>query len=74
MTERQLLLGLMFLGGSLAFARPAEAQRSGFIIGGGFGLGQVTYSSVPDRESKVGVAANFHIGGVIEDSFELYVL
>ncbi len=72
MTQRQLLLGLMFLGGSVAFAGPAEAQRSGFIIGGGLGLGQVTYSSVPDRESKVGVAADFHIGAVIGDSFELY--
>ena len=72
MTQRQLLLGLMFLGGSLAFARPAEAQRSGFIIGGGIGLGQVSYSSVPDRESKVGLAMHFHIGGVVGDSFELY--
>ena len=72
MTQRQLLLGLMFLGGSLAFARPAEAQRSGFIIGFGLGPGLTSFSSVPDRESKIGVAFDFHIGGVIGDSFELY--
>ena len=71
MTQRPLLLALMFLGGSIAFARPAQAQRSGFIIGGGLGPGLVSYSSDPDRESEIGVAFDFHIGGVI-DSVELY--
>ncbi len=74
MTQRPLLLGLMVLGGSLAFARPAEAQRSGFIIGFGLGPGLASYSSVPGRESKTGMAIDFHIGGVIEDSFELYYM
>ncbi len=80
MTQRPLLLALMFLGGSIAFARPAEAQRSGFIIGFGLGPGTgfglepdlASYPWVPDRESKIGVAIDFHIGGVIGDSFELY--
>jgi hypothetical protein len=72
MTQRQWLLGLMFLGVSLAFARPAEAQRSGFIIGFGIGPGWSSYTSTPDRESRIGVAFDFHIGGVIGDSFELY--
>jgi len=72
MTQRQLLLGLMFLGGSLAFAPPAEAQRSGFIIGFGLGPGLTSFSSAPDRESRIGWAMDFHIGGVIGDSFELY--
>ena len=72
MAQRQLLLGLIFLGGSLAYAPPAEAQRSGFIIGFGLGPGLTSFSSVPDRESKIGVAFDFHIGGVIGDSFELY--
>ncbi len=72
MTQRQSLLGLMFLGVSLAFAPPAEAQRSGFIIGFGLGPGWSSYTSTPDRESNVGVAFDFHIGGVIGDSFELY--
>ncbi len=72
MTRQELRLALMFLGASLAFAPPAEAQRSGFIIGFGLGPGLASYSSVPDRESKIGVAFDFHIGGVIGDSFELY--
>jgi hypothetical protein len=62
----------MFLGGSLAFAPPAQAQRSGFIIGVGLGPGLVSHTSVPDRESKYGLAIDFHMGGVIGDSFELY--
>jgi hypothetical protein len=72
MTQRQWRFALMFLGVSLAYAAPAQAQRSGFIIGFGLGPGLASYSSVPDRESKIGVAFDFHIGGVIGDSFELY--
>jgi hypothetical protein len=72
MTKRPWLLALMFLGGSLFFAPPVEAQRSGFIIGVGFGPGLVSYTSDPDRESKLGIAFDFHIGGVIGDSFELF--
>ena len=72
MTQRQCRFALMFLGVSLAYAPPAQAQRSGFIIGFGLGPGLVSYSSLPDRESKIGMALDFHIGGVIGDSFELY--
>ncbi len=72
MTKRPWLLALMFLGGSLFFAPPAEAQRSGFIIGVGLGPGLTSFSSAPNRESRIGWAIDFHIGGVIGDSFELY--
>ena len=78
MTKRPWLLALMFLGGSLFFAPPAEAQRSGFIIGLGPGLASYTGSSPEpfssDRENHWGVATDFHIGGVIGDSFELYFM
>ena len=72
MTQRQLLLGLLVLGGSIVFARPAEAQRSGFIIGVGLGPGLASFSSVPEREYRTGLAFDFHIGGVIGDGFELF--
>ena len=72
MTHRPLLLALMLLSGSIAFAGPIEAQRSGFIIGFGLGPGQVSYPSIPEREPQGGLALDFHIGGVIGDSFELY--
>ncbi len=62
----------MFFAVSLASARAAEAQRSGFIIGFGLGPGQVSFSSAPDSEPQSGLAMDFHIGGVIGDSFELY--
>ena len=63
----------MFLGLCFAFASPAQAQgRSGFIIGFGLGPGRASFTSAPDRESKIGVAFDFHIGGVIGDSYELY--
>ncbi len=72
MTQRQLLLGLIFLGGAVAFAAPAEAQRSGFIVGFGLGPGWASYGTIQDREPISGIAFDFHIGGVIGDSFELY--
>ena len=77
MTRQPLRLALMFLGVPLAFAPPAEAQRSGFIIGLGLGPGLASYTASSgsvslDRENKLGVATDFHIGGVIGDSFELY--
>lgn len=72
MDQRQWRLGLMLLGLCLVSAPPVEAQRSGFIIGLGLGPGAVSYSSVSDRESQFGLAIDFHIGGVIGDSFELY--
>ena len=59
----------MFLGLCFAFASPAQAQaqRSGFIIGFGLGLGVVG----GDLDTKLGVGSDFHIGGVI-DSVELF--
>ena len=59
-----MLLGLCF-----AFASPAQAQaqRSGFIIGFGLGLGVVG----GDLDTKFGGASDFHIGGVI-GSVELF--
>ena len=72
MTKRQSRLILVSLGVCFAFAPPAQAQRSGFIIGVGLGPGFTSYSAFPDRQSKAGLAIDFHIGGVIGDSFELF--
>ena len=74
MTQRQLQLVLIFFGVCLAFAPPAQAQRSGFLIGFGLGPGFTSYSAPAalDRVSKAGVAFDFHIGGVVGDSFELF--
>ena len=58
----------MLVGGLLLFASPAEAQRSGFIIG--IGIGPGVAQTTPG--SKVGAALDFHIGGVIGD-VELYL-
>ena len=72
MAQRQWRLVLIFLGVCVVFAPPVEAQRSGFIIGLGLGYGVASYPSAQDRESLPGLALDFHIGGVIGDSFELY--
>ena len=66
-TQRQLPLVLMVLGLCFAFVSPAQAQRSGFIIGGGLGLSV----SGGDLETKLGVASDLHIGGVV-GSVELF--
>jgi len=58
-------------------ATPAAAQRSGFIIGFGLGPGwmrsgfSVPQLAISDSESSVGVATDFHIGGVLGE-VELY--
>jgi len=59
----------MFLGLCFAFASPgqAQAQRSGFIIGFGLGPGMIA----GDAPTKLGLATDFHIGGVI-NSLELF--
>ena len=54
MTQRQWRFALMFLGVSLAYAPPAQAQRSGFIMGFGLGPGWSSYTSTPDRDNKFG--------------------
>ena len=80
MPKRPWLLGLMFLGVSHAFAQPAEAQRSGFIIGFGLGPGLASYTRTltgqpsSDRATEFGLGTDFHIGGVLGDSFELYFM
>ncbi len=79
MTQRRWRLMLMVLGASLAFAAPAEAQRSGFIIGFGLGPGEAFYEEstefrTSDGQSRTGVATDFHIGGVVGDSFQLYYM
>ena len=68
----QRLFVLMFLGISLTFAPPAQAQRSGFIISFGVGPGLASYSD--GRPTKGGVATDLQIGGVIGDGLELYYL
>jgi hypothetical protein len=59
----------MFLGVCVVFAQPAQAQRSGFIIGFGLGPGLVG----GDIDAKFGLAYDFHIGGVIGDVELAYV-
>jgi hypothetical protein len=62
------------------FASPVHAQRSGFIIGFGLGPGAYTETrnvaqyGIEDRVSKIGVAMDFHIGGVVGRSVELYLM
>ncbi len=59
----------------MGVAAPAEAQRSGAISGFGLGPGVASYTgSSSDRETNIGLATDFHIGGVIGDSFELYFM
>ena len=80
MTIRAGLLALMFLGGPLVFAPPAEAQQTGLVFGFGLGPAVVSYRGsstgppFPDRATEFGVATDFHIGGVIGDSNELYFM
>ena len=70
------ILTIAFVVGSI-YAAPAAAQRSGFIIGFGLGPGWMSSAvstpqlNISSRESSFGVAADFHIGGVIR-SVELY--
>lgn len=79
MIHKHSLFALSVLGTTIALAQPAQAQRSGFIIGFGAGIGRPSWTaSSPfvvgstDRESKVGVATDFKIGAVIGDLFQLY--
>ena len=64
----------------MGVAGPAEAQRSGFIMGFGIGPGVVSYTSTPSggsssaRSTDTGLAVDFHIGVVVGDSFELYYM
>lgn len=71
MTQR--LLVMMFLGISVAFASPAEAQRSGFIIGFGLGAGVVSANPSSVRATNTGFSGNFHIGGVVSGVEVFYV-
>ena len=72
--HRQLGFVSTLLGVTLAFATPAAAQRSGFIIG--FGLGPGYYSVSPEggsSDGKAGLGADFHIGGAFGSGIELYL-
>ena len=53
---------------ALVLASNAEAQRRGFIIGGGLGPGL----TAGDLDTKVGVATDFKIGAMIGESVQLY--
>ncbi len=80
MTKRPWLFALLLLGVPLVFAPPAEAQRRGLVVGIGLGPGVASYTGsapgplFPDRATEIGVATDFHIGGVIGDSSELYLM
>ncbi len=58
----------------MGVAGPAEAQRSGFIMGFGVGPGAVSYTSTRSggsssaRSTEFSVATDFHVGAVIGDS------
>jgi hypothetical protein len=79
-TTRACLAALFVTAASLVSSRPAEAQRSGFIIGFGLGPGVVSAKStieelgIETRDSRAGLAWTFHIGGVIGSGVELYAL
>lgn len=78
--RRRSLVATIVLTGSFVLSSPAEAQRSGFIMGFGMGAGVVSSSwtvaehGISDRVSKAGVAMGFHIGGVVGNSLELYLM
>jgi hypothetical protein len=75
MTTRAWLLVVALAG---LGAPPAHAQRSGFIIGFGLGpAGSTGKRTVPQQAfsnsaSRVALAMDFHIGGVVGDAVELY--
>ena len=73
MSQRQWILGLLVLVGLLVVAPPAQAQRSGFIIG--VGVGPSVFQESGDLGSSstdFGVGLDFHIGAMIGD-IELYL-
>jgi hypothetical protein len=80
MTTRACLAALLVTAASLVSSRPAEAQRTGFIIGFGLGPGVVSAKSTVEElgietsDSRAGLAWTFHIGGVIGSGVELYAL
>lgn len=79
MTRRAGLLSLILVGGILFSPSVAQAQRSGLIIDLGLGPGLVSSNTTivglgtSNRESEVGAAVKLNIGGVIGDTFELYL-
>ena len=70
--KRQWQLVLVFLGVSLFFAAPVDAQRSGFIIGFGLGPGYYSASQNGASQSKIGAGIDFHLGGVLGNGLEIY--
>ena len=60
---------------SLVGVQELSAQRSGFIIGFGVGLGTTTLSvSGFDSETELGVATDFKIGAQVGQSLQIYYL
>ena len=60
---------------SLVGVQKLSAQRSGFIIGFGLGLGTTTLSvSGFDSETDLGVATDFKIGAQVGQSLQVYYL
>ena len=52
----------------VVMAGPLQAQRRGFIIGGGLGPGTTS----GDLDTKIGITTEFKIGGMIGQSIQLY--
>ena len=79
MTKRRVLPLLICLCGALFSVSPAHAQRSGFIIDLGVGPGFVSSNTTmvgvdgSTRETKMGLALKFNIGGVVGDALEVYL-
>lgn len=67
MIQRLSVFGLVLVL-SAAMADDARAQREGFIIGFGIGPG----FTGGDVTSKVGIASDFKIGGMLGESVQLY--
>jgi hypothetical protein len=81
MASRHSLIVLSFLCAAVAVAPPAQAQRSGFIIGIGAGVGMASWTATSPfavgsspRQSRTGVATDFKLGSTIGSSFQLYYM
>ena len=61
----------MFVGLSIAFATPGDAQRSGFVVGFGLGPGHYSVSQAGVNTGTTGLGFDFHIGGVVGSGVEI---
>ena len=62
----------LLFGLSLVLATPADAQRSGFVVGFGLGPGYYSLSESGTSESKAALGVDFHIGGALGSGLEIY--